>query len=425
MQIVIGLIYLLIYTAFLIPREFNVRLPGIAFSVADIVFFALVSAWLIVMTRRRLWRELFSSAATRLVVGFLCFLAFIAIVHLSTFGWGYKYFYIRYLYAFGTVAVFLIGYSVRAEALAPRMMMHLFLCYLLLSAVSIGYMEMPALREFYVEQFVRAKLTAQKIGYGMAYEGGYQLGTPRPMDLVGGFGNLVAPGILFVPLFMALLPVLRQKLRPAIVYGSYIVIFAALFYLMAKATFIGVAISTGVLLFYVRANMKAVLITGSLLLALMFSVGVAQKTWNRFAALSSDTSTGSRVVIYSEAAKRIAAHPFAGIGLGGSMEDIKHPSIFSRVDIVDSLYLMPALKMGIPGMLFITGLLGFLWYRGVKYLRAASPGQGFEYRFAAGMTAVFPGFFVAGLFVYPFSSISFCLVFWLMLGMYGRVVESK
>lgn len=425
MQIIIGLIYLIFYTAFLIPREFNVRIPGMAFSLADVAFFVLLAAWIIDMTRRRAWKDLFSTVAPRLIAVFLGFLVLIAVLHWHEFGWGYKYFYIRYLYAFATIGIFLIGYSIPQQQAMPRMVTHLFFCYLVLSLVSIGYMEAPLLKQFYIDHYVNAKLMAKTIGYGMAYEGGYQLGIPRPMDLVGGFGNLVFPAVVFLPVFVALLPTLRQRIKPVFMYAALALMFVALFYLMSKATFIGLFVAFAVLLRYVKMHMRTVLAVGGVVLVLMLSSGVAQKTLYRFSVLPSDTSTGSRVVIYREAVKRIVSHPLAGIGLGGSMEDIKHPSIFSRVDIVDSLYLMPAMKFGLPGMLLLTGILAYLWRRGSRYLRSAAVNDHFDYRFVAGITAMLPGFFVAGLFAYPFSSISFDMVLWLLLGMFSRVVDRK
>lgn len=402
------LIYSLISSAFLVPREFNFRWKFISFSITDVIFL-IVLLWVATKTIQK--KKITLKDIDIFVFLFIGYLITIAILNRFLIGIENYHLFLRYFYSFLVIICFWIGYNFIGQTEIPKIIFLIFFLYLVLCLWTIAVVEIPVARTLYIEKFAEAKKIAADIGYWLIPGSPYQEGIVRPTDLIGGMGHLGWVSLLCVPIFFSGFRILSRKISPLLVGLCFILMITAVCYLRSRSVVIGFVFSIFFLFLFKRINWKF-LIPLILAFLVILSTGLYGKFVERFSVYPQQ-----RFQIYKSAIKEIKKNPLLGVGLG---KPIQAPY---KIDVIDSLYLDTPLKIGLPGSVALFGFLFYLFIKGIRYHRRILNRNSDEYFFATGVLSGLSGFFVTSLAGPPFSSISFSIFFWLLLGLYARIVK--
>ncbi|MCB4790701.1 MAG: O-antigen ligase family protein [Elusimicrobia bacterium] len=423
MQLFNTLTYILLSAAFLIPREYNLRFYGISISITDIAFGIFIIFFLIQYKNRK---ELIKDSNNRIVLVFLVYLLIISIVQIYLHGISNKHLFFRHIYSYFTITAFLISYNLYPAKKLSAYLVLIFYCFLFVALLSILVIENPFFAKIYTHEYMKFKTMGKQIGYDAHYNQYLERFVPtRTADLMGGFGHLGWVILLCIPLFLSYYESLKKSIPIVIIYVGFATMLVYPFYLMSRTTMIGIFI-VGVMLLLAgkyKVNYKKIVVFSAIILLGLFFTGLPQKFVSRFNGLIKGQHDDiGRMNLYIDSAKAVIKHPVLGIGLDGKLDV---PKNYTTYDLIDSLYFTIALKIGIIGLAIIVIFILWLIFIGYYYLKKNISDSEENKSFVLAVFCMLPAFLVAGLFAYPFCSISFDIFFWFIMGIYARIIQNS
>jgi hypothetical protein len=244
-------------------------------------------------------------------------------------------------------------------------------------------------------------------------------GTPRLEGVIGGIysnpNDLAFAIVLSLPFALAFLVTAKNALVKVLWFLGMVIMLIAIFETASRAGFIDLTISGSVTLYYFAVKGKRMyLVAATALLGVLIMVTVGGKLYDRFEALSGDSTTeknayGSyqdRMYLMGRAVDAIEHYPILGIGVQN----------FATYSLIWHDVHMTYLQVAAEGGIFVLGIYLMFFrraFQNLKVLRKRTDLDPDIVLFVGALTSSLVGFVVGALFApeayqyFPYFAVAF------------------
>lgn len=232
----------------------------------------------------------------------------------------------------------------------------------------------------------------------------------------------LAPGVLLVGHFLSSLPRANQSLLRPLLWLSVATLMPVIYFTRSYETWVGLLVALFIFLFlgtvfpWRKKIAAALLCLGIFSLFIFLESGDAK--WQSFATLDERSSLASREMIWRSAARIIADHPVAGIGVGRFQETYLAyqryfpPYLEWAVPQPHNLYLAVWLETGLMGLVGFFLLMTALFR---KMLALSRSDDEDSRKISVFLIAALAMYGIAGLVDTPFFKTDLAFIFWFIV----------